>query len=129
MRAREGKARRRGTPGALWHGLLPLALGAWLVLCAGVLAADFPEGIDGPLPPSAPRFFPRGDGDDSPGAVPLPRRLHAGCPARRGYVPTNDPDDPSYVGSAYGLGKPSYYGFRPALGHDDPFGRPLRDCP
>ncbi len=44
-------------------------------------------------------------------------------------VPTDAPDDPSYVGSAYGLGKPSYYGFRPGLGYDDPFGRPLRYCP
>ena len=48
----------------------------------------------------------------------------------RAPVPTNAPDDPSYVGSTYGLGKPSYYGLTPPLGVDDPFGRPLlRYCP
>ena len=34
----------------------------------------------------------------------------------RGPVPTNSPADPSYVGSSYGLGKPSYYGNPPPLG-------------
>ncbi|TXM88706.1 hypothetical protein FV222_27495, partial [Methylobacterium sp. WL103] len=55
---------------------------------------------------------------------PLPVR-RAGCLPRRVPVPTNAPDDPSYVGSTYGLSKPSYYGFTPPLGVDDPFGRPL----
>ena len=79
---------------------------------------------------SQPRFFPRGDGDadvDRP-PLPLPRQL-VGCVPRRAPVPTNAEDDPSYVGSEYGLGKPSYYGFRPGLGYDDPYGRPLRYCP
>jgi len=79
---------------------------------------------------SAPRFFPRGDGDaegDRP-PRPLPRRL-VGCAPRIVPVPTNAPYDPSYVGSEYGLGKPSYYGFRPGPGYDDPFDRPLRYCP
>ena len=43
-------------------------------------------------------------------------------------APTNAPDDPTYVGSAYGLGKPSYYGFGPPLGVDDPYGRLPRVC-
>ena len=37
----------------------------------------------------------------------------------RGLVqPTNSLRDPGYVGSAYGLGRPSYYGMPPALGTD-----------
>lgn len=124
MKARE-RAARRGALKGLRRGLLPLALGVGV----HVRAADLPEAIDRPYPPSAPRFFPRGDGAEPVAVRAPPRRLYAGCPSQRGYVPTNDPDDPSYVGSTYGLGKPSYYGFRPALGQDDPFGRPLRDCP
>ncbi|MEE7458328.1 hypothetical protein MPAR168_13435 [Methylorubrum populi] len=108
-----------------------LALALIPVFGAPVPAADLSEfGTATPLPPSAPRFFPRGDGEaivDRP-PRPLPRRL-AGCAPRIAPVPTDAPDDPSYVGSAYGLGKPSYYGFRPGLGYDDPFGRPLRYCP
>ncbi|TXM74619.1 hypothetical protein FV226_05915 [Methylobacterium sp. WL12] len=77
------------------------------------------------LPSNAPRYFPRGDGSDNVlQARPLPVR-RAGCLPRRVPVPTNAPDDPSYVGSTYGLSKPSYYGFTPPLGVDDPFGRPL----
>ena len=34
----------------------------------------------------------------------------------RGPVPTNSYADPTYVGSSYGLGKPSYYGNPPPLG-------------
>lgn len=81
--------------------------------------------------PTPPRFFPREEGDSNP---PRPRRLARRCPTacipRRVAIPTDLPDDPSYVGSTYGLGKPSYYGFKPALGVDDPFGRPLLPyCP
>ena len=124
MGGADGQAARRG----LIHRALLLALGLSLGFSASVLAADFPDVIDcGYLPP-APRFFPRGDGADAVGGTPAPGRLSAAC-RLRGYVPTDAPDDPSYVGSNYGLGKPSYYGFRPALGHDDPFGRPLRRCP
>lgn len=110
-------------------------LGA-LIAMAGLLgtpafAADLPLFEPGyPTAPPAPRFFPRGDGDalvDGP-PRPLPRRL-VGCAPRAAPVPTNAPSDPSYVGSEYGLGKPSYYGFRPGLGYDDPFDRPLRYCP
>ncbi len=81
------------------------ALGALLalgLLGAPLAAADLPPfepgSPAGPLP--APRFFPRGDGDglsDRP-PRPLPRRL-AGCAPRIAPVPTNAPDDPSYVGS------------------------------
>lgn len=108
--------------------LLALALASGLGTPAA--AADLSEFGASPPPPSAPRFFPRGDGEalvDRP-PRPLPRRL-VGCAPRAAPVPTDAPDDPSYVGSAYGLGKPSYYGFRPGLGADDPFGRPLRYCP
>lgn len=74
---------------------------------------------------SAPRYFPRGDGSDGVllHAAPPPRRV--ACLPRRAPVPTNAPDDPSYVGSSYGLSKPSYYGLTPPPGVDDPFGRPL----
>ena len=108
-----------------------LALALIPVPGAPAPAADLSEfGTATPLSPSAPRFFPRGDGDvliDGP-PRPLPRRL-VGCAPRAAPVPTNAPSDPSYVGSEYGLGKPSYYGFRPGLGYDDPFDRPLRYCP
>ena len=77
------------------------------------------------LPLAGPRYFPRSDGSDTV----MPRRALpaqvAGCLPRRVPVPTNAPDDPSYVGSTYGLSKPSYYGFTPPLGVDDPFGRPV----
>ena len=43
------------------------------------------------------------------------------CRYRR--APTNAPDDPSYVGSAYGLARPSYYGMPPPLGVDILAGR------
>ncbi len=63
--------------------------------------------------------------------APLPRRrVGVACTPRRVPTPTNAPDDPSYVGSPYGLGKPSYYGFTPPLGIDDPYGRSvLPYCP
>lgn len=59
--------------------------------------------------------------DRAPRAAPPPLvvkdRAFAGrcC---RGPVPTNSPLDPTYVGSGYGLGKPSYYGNRPPLGFE-----------
>lgn len=86
------------------------------------------EVYGGELPP---RYFPRVD--EEARAVRKfapPRRRFAGCIPRRVPIPTNAWDDPSYVGSAYGLGKPSYYGFTPPLGVDDPYGRPLLPyCP
>ncbi|MEH3117890.1 MAG: hypothetical protein PGN25_09920 [Methylorubrum populi] len=115
------------------HGAL-LALGCVLACLSGgpAAAADLTEyGVADPVrPPPAPRFFPRGDGDAEGDRLPrpLPRRL-VGCAPRVAPVPTNGPYDPSYVGSEYGLGKPSYYGLRPGLGYDDPFDRPLRYCP
>ncbi|KAB1075620.1 hypothetical protein [Methylobacterium planeticum] len=99
-----------------------LALG--LILAGTPLAAaDLFEAGPGP---ASPRYFPRSDGDETP-----PRLLRAaprplGCLPRRVPVPTNAPDDPSYVGSNYGLSKPSYYGLTPPPGIDDPYGRPLR---
>jgi hypothetical protein len=109
--------------------VLPFAL--WLGLVASVPAADFPDFIDRPPVAVGPRYFPRGEGEvDASIFVPrLPRRRPAACAPWRAPVPTNAPEDPSYVGSEYGLGKPGYYGFRPGLGRDDPFGRPLRYCP
>ena len=118
----------RGQWEAAGRVLALLALGASLGFSASVLAADFPDFVDAPLVPSSPRYFPRSEGDLGTG-TPLPPRRVAGCGHRRGLVPTDAPDDPSYVGSAYGLGKPSYYGFTPPLGIDDPYGRPLRACP
>lgn len=83
------------------------------------------EDLDELGPPPLPRFFPReGSESDVVVVAPLKRSVRI-CRPRRVPVPTNAPDDPSYVGSTYGLGKPSYYGFVPALGIDDPFGRPV----
>ena len=112
---------------ALGRALAVLALGASLGFSASVLAADLADVIDAPLGPTGPRYFPRGDGEGSfrPAA---PLRRVATCTPRQVPIPTDAPDDPSYVGSAYGLVKPSYYGFRPGLGRDDPFDRPLRYC-
>jgi len=110
-------------------------------LLAGLLpagAADLVEPF-APLPGSArgpdlapmPRYFPRAEGEDSSGARFAPvRRQVLRCRVRRVPIPTDAPNDPSYVGSAYGLGKPSYYGFTPPLGVDDPYGRSLLPyCP
>ncbi|WP_432443150.1 hypothetical protein [Methylobacterium aquaticum] len=74
-------------------------------------AADMPEpgywpaprAMPGPVPP--PRYFPRGDSDASP--------TTRGDPGCQVFVPTNAPGDPTYVGSPFGIGKPSYYGFPP----------------
>ncbi|MBP1181221.1 hypothetical protein [Methylobacterium sp. PvR107] len=79
----------------------------------------------------SPRFFPRSDGiDRRPVYAIRTRAVPVGCTPRRAPVPTNAPDDPSYVGSEYGLSHPSYYGFTPPLGVDDPFGRSLLPyCP
>ncbi|GJD51846.1 hypothetical protein OPKNFCMD_4605 [Methylobacterium crusticola] len=94
-----------------------------LALAGTALAADLP----GPGHESGIRYFPRGDGDVARrGAPPWGG---AACPPGRPLVPTNGPLDPTYVGSPYGLGKPSYYGFPPPLGVDDPYGRRLRACP
>lgn len=111
-----------GTRGAGFGTALALAL-----LAGPAAAAD----IDAPYSYGAgrgsPRYFPRSDGVETaspryraPGG-PLP----AGCVPRRAPVPTNAPDDPSYVGSEYGLSRPSRFGFTPPPGIDDPFGRPL----
>ncbi len=100
---------------------LACGLAAGPVSAADLFGAE--PGVADGLPGSAPRYFPRGDGSDTT----LPRRIASrrtvGCTPRRAPVPTNAPDDPSYVGSNYGLSKPSYYGFTPPLGVDDPFGR------
>ncbi|NEU10655.1 hypothetical protein G3T14_00740 [Methylobacterium sp. BTF04] len=102
-------------------------------------AADFVEGSRGygradssnlSDGPSLPRYFPREGDDTAPPRPAQPVRRVVGCVPRRVPIPTDAPGDPSYVGSAYGLGKPSYYGFTPPLGVDDPYGRPLLPyCP
>ncbi|MEE7503363.1 hypothetical protein ACLBXO_18425 [Methylobacterium sp. C33D] len=108
------------------------ALGLVLLLAGPGRAADLDirggveTGVGGP-----PRFFPRNDGlDRRPVYAVRSRAVPVGCTPRRAPVPTNAPDDPSYVGSEYGLGHPSYYGFTPPPGVDDPFGRSLLPyCP
>ncbi|MCJ2012827.1 hypothetical protein [Methylobacterium sp. J-076] len=94
---------------------------------------DFADRSRDPALPPLPRYFPRGDGMEASGAAPLvqPRvRVRLACVPRRVPTPTNAPDDPSYVGSPYGLGRPSYYGFTPPPGIDDPYGRSvLPYCP
>lgn len=114
------------------HGI-GTALGlALLVAGLGARGAD----LDGPggyeaITRSGPRFFPRNDGiERRPVYAIRSRAVPVGCTPRRVPVPTNAPDDPSYVGSEYGLSHPSYYGFTPPLGVDDPFGRSLLPyCP
>lgn len=95
-------------------------------------AADLGEPPYGePGLPPAPRYFPRGDGTEAEAPPPPPRRrARLACTPRRVPTPTNAEDDPSYVGSPYGLGHPSYYGFTPPPGIDDPYGRSLLPyCP
>ncbi|HEV7438593.1 MAG TPA: hypothetical protein VGN94_03060, partial [Methylobacterium sp.] len=96
-----------------WRGALALGL-----ILAGTVprAADLIELGPGPADPASPRYFPRSDGDEAAPRFfrPVPRPV--GCLPRRVPVPTNAPDDPSYVGSAYGLSKPSYYGLTPPPG-------------
>lgn len=113
-----------------------MALGFALLLAGPGAAADLD--VRGPVPgPYGPdvsarlRFFPRSDGVDRPPVYALRTRpVPVGCTPRRAPVPTNAPDDPSYVGSEYGLSHPSYYGFTPPPGVDDPFGRSLLPyCP
>ena len=109
------------------HGAARLPLAALcLVLGTSVRAADLlPEAGYGAAEIGLPRYFPRSDGlDQVVRRRPAPP-IRVGCLPRRAPVPTDAPDDPSYVGSAYGLGRPSYYGFVPPRGVDDPFGRPL----
>jgi hypothetical protein len=113
---------------------LPLLLLAGPAVAADLFGPSPYAAPLAPLPPEAPpalRYFPRGDGSESQMvAPPLPRRVVARCTPRRAPVPTNAPDDPSYVGSPYGLGHPSYYGFTPPPGIDDPYGRSLLPyCP
>ncbi|GAN52465.1 hypothetical protein ABID82_000722 [Methylobacterium sp. PvP062] len=108
------------------------ALGFVLLLAGSGRAADLD--IRGGVETGAggsPRFFPRNDGlDRRPVYALRSRPAPMGCTPRRAPVPTNAPDDPSYVGSEYGLGHPSYYGFTPPPGVDDPFGRSLLPyCP
>lgn len=82
------------------------------------------------VPASPPRYFPRSDGNERIVRRAPPPPVALGCVPRRVPVPTNAPDDPSYVGSAYGLSRPSYYGLTPPPGIDDPFGRALLPyCP
>ncbi|GJE07480.1 MULTISPECIES: hypothetical protein [Methylobacterium] len=111
-----------------------------LALLGMLPCATFAADLDGPFPagppgapygdpvdlgPPTPRYFPRGDGADEVLSYPVPRRRVVGCIPRRALVPTNAPDDPSFVGSEYGLSRPSYYGMTPPRGVDDPFGRPV----
>ncbi|MCJ2125472.1 hypothetical protein [Methylobacterium sp. J-077] len=109
------------------------ALGlALLITGHGAPAADLDvRGGYDTVTRSGPRFFPRNDGIDRPPVYSLrTRAVPVGCTPRRVPVPTNAQDDPSYVGSEYGLSHPSYYGFTPPLGVDDPFGRSLLPyCP
>jgi hypothetical protein len=103
-----------------------LMLGLSLLACPGAPAADqFWGAPPYPADPPAPRYCPRVDGSEEAVVLVRPRPRPVGCLPRRVPVPTNAPDDPSYVGSAYGLSRPSYYGLTPPLGIDDPYGRPL----
>ncbi|GJE60170.1 hypothetical protein [Methylobacterium trifolii] len=107
-------------------------LGAALALlaCGGaapaadLLLRDRPAFGD-PLPGGSLRYFPRSDGSERLVRRGPPPPLPVGCTPRQVPVPTDAPDDPSYVGSTYGLSKPSYYGLTPPPGVDDPYGRSL----
>ncbi len=129
---------RRGACGTRPHGIGTVLGLTLLAMCAGARAADLDVrgGLDGrgsyeTVTRSGPRFFPRNDGIERRPVYALrTRAIPVGCTPRRVPVPTNAPDDPSYVGSEYGLSHPSYYGFTPPLGVDDPFGRSLLPyCP
>lgn len=86
---------------------LALTLAPYLVSALAASAADF-------------------DGTRRQSVAPPSGRV---CqPAYVTRAPTNAPDDPTYVGSTLGLGRPSYYGNTPGPGIDDPFGRRLRSC-
>lgn len=113
----------RGVMAALGLALLPAGPGAAADL---EVRGAYESGVSG-----SPRFFPRNDGiERRPVYAVRSRPVPVGCTPRRAKVPTNAPDDPSYVGSEYGLSHPSYYGFTPPLGVDDPFGRSLLPyCP
>lgn len=84
-----------------------------LAAAAPALAAD----LDG-VPPHGPRRLP----------PPLVGLRPCPPPTYVTRAPTNAPDDPTYVGSSFGLGKPSYYGTVPPPGVDDPYGRLPRVC-
>lgn len=104
-----------------------------LALLAGPVSAadlDPPYGHE-PAPGGSLRYFPRSDGvERRPRYGTVVQVAPAGCTPRRVPVPTNAPDDPSYVGSTYGLSHPSTYGLTPPPGVDDPSGRSLRPyCP
>jgi hypothetical protein len=108
------------------------ALGIVLLVAGPGHAADLDIRGSGEATLSAsPRFFPRSDGLERRAVYAArSRAVPVDCTPRRAPVPTNAPDDPSYVGSEYGLSHPSYYGFTPPLGVDDPFGRSLLPyCP
>ena len=111
---------------------LGAGLGLALLLGGPGAAADLDvRGAVGSEVSGTPRFFPRSDGiDRRPVYAVRSRTVPVGCTPRRAPVPTNAPDDPSYVGSTYGLSHPSYYGFTPPPGVDDPYGRSLLPyCP
>lgn len=81
---------------------VPVLLAATLVLVTPAAAADYD--------PARPR---RADEFRREVAC-LPSAAGPRCPAR--FVPTNSALDPTYVGSGYGLGRPSFFGARPPLG-------------
>lgn len=119
------------------NGSAACVLAAFFLPVADARSADLSYGARSeevydctrPPRPPGPRYFPRAEGDsitDGPPALPIP---FTRCTTNLTLVPTDSPEDPSYAGSPYGLGKPSYYGFRPPLGQDDPFGRPIRVRP
>lgn len=132
--AAESGTGMRGALRAIAGGCLATGL---VLIAEQVLAADLfhrqrqlggppaYEELDDLGSPPLPRYFPREGGESDVVVVERQKRIVRGCRPRRVPIPTDAPDDPSYVGSTYGLGKPSYYGFVPALGVDDPFGRPV----
>ena len=133
-------SRRHGrvsAPRRLGAVFLCFALTPWMAPSGEAVAADASERWSSPYGPGPsrqdepvetaplPRYFPREEGDNNPPRTRAGSRSRLACVPRRVPVPTSEPDDPSYVGSAYGLGKPNYYGIKPVLGVDDPFGRSL----
>lgn len=99
-----------------------VAFGIGLALVGPVAAADLGPG---PVGPPLLDFYGRAVRPDAAGRVGCvaPRR-DPGAPA----TITNAPWDPTYVGSSYGLGRPSRDGFVPGPGFDDPYDRGLRRC-
>lgn len=98
------------------------AVAGSLALAAGTaLAADLsdptprggPTSRDGPMSHGEQRSRLLGRSVET--VITSREVVRCRVPLVAGLAPSNAPWDPTYVGSFYGLGRPSYHGMRPAL--------------